>query len=674
MDDQRGSEGLARNADEAIRGVAWRPDAATLRRSLLQRLIERSGCGDYDGLLARIEADPEWYWSEALDDLGLIWQKRPERLWDLSHGIAWPAWFPGGSFNVADNALDRWIDAGQGDKVAMIAEADGGSVTQRTYRELLDETHRAAAGLLESGVKPGDRVGILMPMIAETVVAMLACGRIGAVTVPLFSGFGEDAIVTRLRDSGAMTLITVDAFYRRGKRIPLKLTADAALAELPGVVRCLVVRHTDGMCEMAEGRDVWWDEMATGETPVPAFPDTAADALAMIMYTSGTTGRPKGACHIQAGFPIKAAHDLAYCFDVQEDDVLFWLTDLGWMMGPWLILGGLLRGATIVLLEGTPDYPEPGRMWEMVERHRITVLGVAPTAIRALIPAGEAPVLATDRSSLRVLGSTGETWNPDPWWWFFDVVGERRCPIINYSGGTETSGGIISGVPILPQRACAFSGPVPGMVADIVDERGRELERGVGELVVKAPWVGMTTGFWSDPERYKATYWERFPGMWMHGDWAEIDSDGFWYIRGRSDDTMNIAGKRIGPSEIESAVVGEGSAREAAAIAIPHPVKGSAVAVFAVLRPGVTNGDETISAIRNEVSVRLGKSFRPEVIVCVDALPRTRNAKIIRRVIRAAWLGENAGDVSALENPEAVDAIRAAAEQHFRSQESNRKG
>lgn len=674
MDDQRGSEGLARNADEAIRGVAWRPDAATLRRSLLQRLIERSGCGDYDGLLARIEADPEWYWSEALDDLGLIWQKRPERLWDLSHGIAWPAWFPGGSFNVADNALDRWIDAGQGDKVAMIAEADGGSVTQRTYRELLDETHRAAAGLLESGVKPGDRVGILMPMIAETVVAMLACGRIGAVTVPLFSGFGEDAIVTRLRDSGAMTLITVDAFYRRGKRIPLKLTADAAIAELPGVVRCLVVRHTDGMCEMAEGRDVWWDEMATGETPVPAFPDTDADALAMIMYTSGTTGRPKGACHIQAGFPIKAAHDLAYCFDVQEDDVLFWLTDLGWMMGPWLILGGLLRGATIVLLEGTPDYPGPGRMWEMVERHRITVLGVAPTAIRALIPAGEAPVLATDRSSLRVLGSTGETWNPDPWWWFFDVVGERRCPIINYSGGTETSGGIISGVPILPQRACAFSGPVPGMVADIVDERGRALERGVGELVVKAPWVGMTTGFWSDPERYKATYWERFPGMWMHGDWAEIDSDGFWYIRGRSDDTMNIAGKRIGPSEIESAVVGEGSAREAAAIAIPHPVKGSAVAVFAVLRPGVTNGVETISAIRNEVSVRLGKSFRPEVIVCVDALPRTRNAKIIRRVIRAAWLGENAGDVSALENPEAVDAIRAAAEQHFRSQESNRKG
>jgi len=669
VDDQRGSDGFARNADEAVRGIAWRPDAETLRRSVLQRLIDRTGCEDYDGLLARIERDPEWYWSEALDDLGLVWKRQPERLCDLSRGIAWPTWFPAGSFNVADNALDRWVDAGQGDKVAVIAEADGGSVTQWTFRELLDDTNRAAVGLFEMGIKPGDRVGILMPMITETVVAMLACARIGAVTVPLFSGFGEDAIVTRLRDSGATALITVDAFYRRGKRIPLKLTAGNALAELPDIVRCVVVQHSDGMCEMSLGRDVWWRDIVTVETTIPSFSDTAADALAMIMYTSGTTGRPKGACHIQAGFPIKAAHDLAYCFDVQEDDVLFWLTDLGWMMGPWLILGGLLRGATIVLLEGTPDYPGPGRMWEMAERHRITVLGVAPTAIRALIPSGEAPVLATDRSSLRVLGSTGETWNPDPWWWLFNVVGERRCPIINYSGGTETSGGIISGVPILPQRACAFNGPVPGMVVDIVDEQGRALESGVGELVVKAPWVGMTTGFWNDPERYEATYWERFPGMWVHGDWAEIDADGFWYIRGRSDDTMNIAGKRIGPAEIESAVVAEGSAREAAAIAIPHPVKGSAVAVFAVLRPGVANSEATTAAIRNEVSVRLGKSFRPEIVACVDALPRTRNAKIMRRVIRAAWLGEDAGDVSALENPEAVDAIRSAATLHSGAQE-----
>jgi acetyl-CoA synthetase len=411
---------------------------------------------------------------------------------------------------------------------------------------------------------------------------------------------------------------------------------------------------------MHEGRDVWWGDVADVADVDPSVPETPADTPLMIMYTSGTTGRPKGAVHVHAGFPIKAAHDLAFCFDLQRDDVLFWLTDLGWMMGPWLIFGGLMRGSAIVLLEGTPDHPGPGRLWEMTERHRITVLGVAPTAIRALIPAGTEPVASTDRSSLRALGSTGETWNPDPWWWFFDIVGERRCPIINYSGGTETSGGIVSGLTILPQRACAFNGPVPGMIADVVDEAGRPMVTGVGELVVRAPWVGMTNGFWQDPARYEETYWSRFPGTWVHGDWAEIDEDGFWYIRGRSDDTMNIAGKRIGPAEIESAVVAEGSAREAAAIAIPHPVKGSEIAVVAVLRPGIEDSEPLRQAICEAVATRLGRSFRPGHVICVDALPRTRNAKIMRRMIRAAWLGENPGDASALENPEAVDAIRQA--------------
>jgi len=664
VSDQGRSGGLAQSAAEAVDGVAWRPDTATLQHSVLQRLIDRTGSGDFDGLLARIEADPEWYWSEALDDLGLVWQRRASKVWNLDKGIAWPEWFPGAAFNVVDSALDRWVDAGLGDKIAVIAEADGGAVTTRTYRDLFDETEHIASGMVEIGIRRGDRVGILMPMIAETVVAMLACARLGAITVPLFTGFGADAIATRLRDSGATALVTVDAFYRRGKRIPLKLTADAAVARLPDIARCVVVKHTDGMCEMVDGRDLWWHDVATSGSSGSPWPETPANTPFMIMYTSGTTGRPKGAVHIHAGFPIKAAHDLAYCFDLREDDVLFWLTDLGWMMGPWLILGGLTRGATIVLLEGTPDYPGPGRLWEMVERHRITVLGVAPTAIRALIPAGEEPVRATDRSSLRVLGSTGETWNPDPWWWYFDVVGERRCPIINYSGGTETSGGIVSGVPILPQRACAFNGPVPGMVADVVDGEGHPLETGVGELVVKAPWVGMTQGFWNDNDRYAETYWSRFGAMWVHGDWAEIDSDGYWYIRGRSDDTMNIAGKRIGPSEIESAVVAEGSTLEAAAIAIPHPVKGSAIAVFAVLQPGITDGDDTIELIRNGVAVRLGKAFTPEVVVCVEALPRTRNAKIMRRMIRAAWLGEDPGDASALENPDAVEVVRAAAARH----------
>jgi len=652
---------LATNAAEAVDGIAWVPDEVTLGRSRLQRLIDRTGAGTYAALLERIAEDPEWYWREALADLDLVWQRQPDRVWDLERGLAWPEWFPGGSFNFTQSALDRWVERGDGDRVAVIAERDDGTVETRTFRELRDETVRVAAGLRGAGVMPGDRVGVLMPMIPATVVAMLALARIQAVSVPLFSGFGEDAIVTRLRDSGATALITVDAFQRRGRLVPLKRIADGALAAVPEVSLCVVVRHEGGDCAMAACRDRWWDDLEQSSTDALKIPETPADTPCMVMYTSGTTGRPKGAVHIHAGFPIKAAHDLAYCFDLQSDDVLFWLTDLGWMMGPWLIFGGLMRGATIVLLEGTPDHPGPGRLWEMVERHRITVLGVAPTAIRALIPSGSAPVESTDRTSLRILGSTGETWNPDPWWWFFDTVGERRCPIINYSGGTEVSGGIISSVPILSQRACSFNGPVPGMVADIVDASCRTRPEGVGELVVRAPWVGMTNGFWNAPERYEATYWERFPGVWVHGDWAEIDGDGFWYIRGRSDDTMNIAGKRIGPAEIESAAVAGGVVREAAAVSLPDPVKGSAIAVVAVLHSGVTDSLELRSSIRESIGERLGKSFRPTHVLCVDALPRTRNAKIMRRMIRAAWLGEDPGDSSALENPEAVEAIRIAA-------------
>jgi acetyl-CoA synthetase len=652
---------LAATADEAVTGIAWRPDAATLRRSVLQRLIEHTGSGSYRGLLDRIAGDPAWYWREALDDLDLAWQRQPERIWDLDKGPAWPEWFPGGVFNCVESCVDQWVKRGEGDRVAVIAEADDGATRTMSFAQLHDAVIRAAAGLRATGIAPGDRVGVLMPMIPETVVAMLALARIQAVSVPLFSGYGEDAIATRLRDSGATALITADGFPRRGHRVPLKRTADAALAQVPEVRTCVVVQRDGRECAMQAGRDGWWHDIADVIDADPAIPETPADTPLMIMYTSGTTGRPKGALHIHAGFPIKATHDLAYCFDLQADDTLFWLTDLGWMMGPWLIFGGLMRGAAIVLLEGTPDYPGPGRLWEMVERHRVTVLGVAPTAIRALILAGTEPVRATDRSSLRALGSTGETWNPDPWWWYFDVVGERRCPIINYSGGTETSGGIISGLTILPHRACAFNGPVPGMVADIVDEHGEPIDRGVGELVVKAPWVGMTDGFWQAPERYIESYWSRFPGMWVHGDWAEVDADGFWYIRGRSDDTMKIAGKRVGPAEIESAVVAEGSAREAAAIAIPHPVKGSVIAVVAVLRPDVEDSDALHAAIRESVADRLGHAFRPEHVVCVEALPKTRNAKIMRRMIRAAWIGDDPGDFSALENPEAVDAIRAAA-------------
>jgi acetyl-CoA synthetase len=636
--------------------IAWHPTAEHLSRSRLLRLIERTGTSDYPGLLKRIAEDPEWYWREVLADLDLTWQQPYARVWDLSRGKMWPTWFPGAQFNYVASTLDRHVEGPLRNRQAVVWEGDDGETRTLTFAELGDLTNHAAQALRALGVAKGDRVGIFLPMIPETVAAVLACGKLGAIYVPLFSGFGEDALVSRLADAGATVLITADAACRRGKMLPMKAVADRAMARLPELRHCLVVRRAGTDVDVVDGRDHWWHEAIAAASTDAVTELVAADDPFMILYTSGTTGKPKGALHIHAGFPIKATHDLAYCFDLHDDDVLFWLTDLGWMMGPWLICGGLTLGATIVLFEGTPDYPDVDRIWQMVERHQVTTLGLAPTVIRSLMPHGEDAVRAADMSSLRVLGSTGETWNPDPWRWYFDIVGGGRCPIINYSGGTETSGGIVSGLPCLPIKPCSFTGPVPGMVADVVDDAGRAVRGGVGELVIREPWVGMTNGFWKANARYEETYWSRQPGVWVHGDFAEIDADGFWYIRGRSDDTLNVAGKRVGPAELESAAVAHGTVKEAAAVNVPHPVKGDAIIVFAVPRGDATAPDLP-DTVRRFIGERLGAPLRPERVVLVDDLPRTRNAKIMRRVIRAAWLGIDAGDLTALENPAAVEAI-----------------
>jgi acetyl-CoA synthetase len=384
----------------------------------------------------------------------------------------------------------------------------------------------------------------------------------------------------------------------------------------------------------------------------------------MIIYTSGTTGRPKGAVHVHAGFPIKAAHDLAYCFDLHDDDLLFWYTDLGWMMGPWAIGGGLMLGATLMLFEGTPDYPNPDRLWQIVDSHRVTVLGIAPTAIRALLTKGDEWPARHDLSSLRVLGSTGETWNPDPWQWYFEKIGGSRCPVINYSGGTETGGGIVGCDTISPIAPCSFTGPVPGMDADVVDDTGNPVRGAVGELIVRQPWVGMTAGFWRDNDRYLETYWSRFPETWVHGDWAEIDENGFWYIRGRSDDTLKVAGKRVGPAEVESAAVATGQVQEAAAIGIPDEIKGETVVVLCVPKVAEDVTDVLADQVRQAIGRHLGSALRPERVHFVKELPRTRNAKIMRRVIRAAYLGLPAGDTTALENPNAVEQVAAIGRSH----------
>jgi acetyl-CoA synthetase len=643
-----------------IGDVLWEPSPEVVRRSRLGRFMDAHGIGDLAELQRRSTADVEWFWGAVADDLGLRFRRPYDRVVDLSDGIQWPRWWPGGRMNIVDSCLDRWLESpAQAAKPAVVWEGEGGEVRRLTYRELDAEVRRLAGALRRLGVSTGDRVAVYLPLVPEAAVALLACARLGAIFLPLFSGYGAAAIAGRLNDGGAKVLLCADGFFRRGQVIRMKETADQALAEAPGVEHVVVLRRVGREVPWTEGRDHDWAELVGAGSPDEARAEELdPETPLMVIYTSGTTGKPKGAVHVHGGFPVKTAQDMAHGFDVQPDDVVFWYTDLGWMMGPWLVFGSLLLGATMVLYDGTPDTPGPDRLWQMVERHRVTVLGVSPTLVRGLMSAGAEHPRRHDLSSLRVLGGTGEPWNPEPFLWYFREVGGGRVPVINYTGGTEIAGGILCGNVLSRVRPCSFA-ELPGMAADVVDEHGRSVRGEVGELVVRQPWPGMTRGFWGSRERYLETYWSRFPGVWVHGDWAYVADDGLWYVLGRSDDTIKVAGKRLGPAEVESVLVGDEAVAESAAIGVPDELKGEALVCFVVLRPGVQPGPELAERLKDEVAEAMGRPLRPRAVNFVADLPRTRNAKILRRLVRSVYLGQAPGDLSALENPAALEAIDA---------------
>jgi acetyl-CoA synthetase len=639
--------------------IAWRPSAEYIERSRLTAFMRKHRLDSFDELMTRSTTDLEWFWRAVMDDLGIQFHEPFTRVIDLAPGIARPKWCVGGRMNIVHNCLEKWAGTPTANRHAVRWEGEEGSVRALTYAELLQEVNRAAGGLRALGIGRGDRVALFMPMCPELVTAFFAVIKVGGIVLPLFSGYGADAVITRLQDAGAKALITSDGFWRRGQPVKLKEIADASVAAVPSVEHVIVARRI-GADITIRSQDIWWTDLVAGQSDSSATENTGADEPMMIIYTSGTTGRPKGAVHSHCGFPIKTAQDMVHCFDVQDGDTMYWVSDMGWMMGPWEVIGMTLLGGTMVLYDGALDFPAPDRLWSLVERHRVNVLGVSPTLIRALMRHGEAPVRAHDLSSLRILGSTGEPWNPEPWKWFFDVVGRGRLPIINYSGGTEVSGGLVGGNVLTPLKPAAFAGPPPGIAADVVDDQGRPVRNQVGELIVRTPWIGMTRGFWNDDERYVQAYWSRFPDVWVHGDWAAIDDDGLWYILGRSDDTIKVAGKRLGPAEVESVLVDDPAVLEAAAIGVPDEMKGQALVCFCVLRPGHTANADLTARLTSLVVDRLGKPLKPRAIEFVRDLPKTRNAKVMRRVIRSAYLGEDPGDVSSLENPQAVDEIRLA--------------
>jgi acetyl-CoA synthetase len=566
----------------------------------------------------------------------------------------------GGRMNIVHNLVDKYVQDGRGDRPALVWEGEEGATRTLTYQQLYGEVNKAANALRSLGLGKGDAIGLFMPMTPEIVIALLAVARIGGIILPLFSGYGAGAIISRLADADAKALFAADGAFRRGKAVEMKSIADEAAAGTSTLRHMIVLKRTGQPVHMQEGRDHWWHELVEGQSPAAPAEDTSAEDPLMIIYTSGTTGKPKGALHTHCGFPVKAAQDMAFGTDVHPGDVIYWMTDMGWMMGPWLVFGALALGAALFLYDGAPDFPGPDRLWALVERHKITQLGVSPTLIRTLIPHGEEPFKKHDLSSLRFFASTGEPWNPDPWMWLFREVGDGKRPIINYSGGTEISGGIVMGNPLLPLKPCAFSAPCPGIAADVFDESGHPVREAVGELVIKAPWIGMTRGFWKDRSRYLDTYWSRWPDVWVHGDFAAVDKDGLWYILGRSDDTIKIAGKRLGPAEVESILVEHPDVVESAAIGIPHEIKGSELVVFAVLKKGVQASDALRGQLRDRIVAAMGKPLAPHAVLFVSDLPKTRNAKVMRRMIRSAYLGQDPGDTSSLVNPEAVEEIRQA--------------
>ena len=618
----------------------WEPSEETLAHANVVRLMRAHGLEDYWELQRRSQEEPEWFWPAAVEDMGLEFTQPWADVVDVSRGPEWATWFVGGRLNIAWNCVHRWAER-RPDEVGAVFAGEDGSRRELTFAELSRETTRLAEGLVAFGVEPGDRIAIYMPMSPEVAIASHACAHVGAVQVPIFSGFAAPAVAQRLQDSEAKVVITADRSLRKGKWLEMRETVEQAVAEAPSVEHVVTWSREEG----------GWDGVELGECVLPPL-EVDSEHPYLLTYTSGTTGRPKGVLHVQGGFLVSIAREVAYQADGHEDDVILFATDMGWIMGPWTVVGGGALGCRLVFCEGAPDQPSD-RLWRQIEREGVTILGCSPTLVRALIPHGEPQA---DLSTLRTIVTTGEPWNPDPYRWLFEHVGGGRCPIINCSGGTEVGACFLSPTPAIPIKECSLGGPALGMAMDVVDESGRSLvESGeVGELVCRKPFPGMTRGFWRDPERYLETYWSRIPGLWVHGDWASVDDDGYWYLHGRSDDTLNLAGKRIGPAELESAAVAHPAVAEAAAVGIPHEVKGESAWVFCVLKPGAEASEQEIA---DEVGAALGKAFRPERVVFVSALPKTRSAKIVRRAVRATALGQEPGDLSSVENPEALEEI-----------------
>ena len=635
--------------------ILWRPtEHAWTRESHVARFMRAHGIADVAALRTASVRDTAWFWDAALRDMGVEWFTPYTRVRDDSRGFPWTRWFTDGRINVTHNCLDRHVRDGHGPEPALLAEGDAGepgAARTVTFAELAALVDRCAGAMRAAGIGPGDRVGLYAPMQVPTVVVLLATMKLGAICVPVFCGYGVEALRERLASCEARILFACGTLRRRGRATDTASIARAAAAATPSI-QSLVWTDTPD-----------WETFLGSAPAHAACAATEAEAPALILYTSGTTGRPKGTVHTHAGCLAQMGKELRYAFDARPGEPFFWVTDIGWMMGPWEIIGCLLYRTPVVLFDGAPDFPTSDRLWEICARRQVVTLGVSPTLIRLLMRAtgGRGPA-GHDLHHLRVLGSTGEVWDESSYRWYFEQVGGKRCPVMNISGGTEIIGCHLSPLPLDELKACSLGGPGLGMDAAVFTEAGQPAPRGTtGHLVCRQPAPSMTKSFLHDDARYQETYFEKFPGVWCHGDWARVDEDGHWFLSGRTDDTLKVAGKRVGPGEIEDALIAHAGVSEAAVIGVPDEIKGMALVCFVVLRPGATTSEEDLKA---QVARQVGKPLTPKQVFTVAALPKTRSGKIVRAAITRAFLGLPAGDLTSVDNPHALEAITALTASH----------
>ncbi len=641
----------------------WTPTPELIENSVLTAFLRKVGEPNYESLRARADADPGWLMEQVFAFCDFRYYRPPTQMLDTSRGEPWARWCVGATTNMVLNCIDRHRGTPAWDRPYLVWEGEQPEEQRSlSYREFDAEVCRLSGALRAQGIGKGDVVGIYMPNIPETFVAFFAILKIGAIVMPLFSGFGPQPIITRLNDGGARAVITADGTWRRGQVGAMKPVLDEALREVPSVQSVIVVRRLGERLDtpMQAGRDRWWDECLSGQSPVLATEPMDASDAAVLLYTSGTTGKPKGCVWTHVSFlGSMVTRDMHICCDFRGSDRYFFLSDMGWMVGAMCACIPGYFGGSLLVAEGTPDYPDTGRFWRLVQDHKVTYLGVAPTLIRNLMRYGDEEVERYDLSSLRLLHSGGEAWTAAPWQWFFRHVGKGRLPVLNIVGGTEVGGCNLVSTLHHPQRPSSFAGPALGVNLAIVDESGRPVPDGVvGELVLRRANIGMTKSLWKDDARYLDSYWNPMPGLWVHGDFVRRDADGMYYVLGRSDDTIKVSGKRTGPTEIENLLTATGTVSEVAVIGVPDESKGSALVCVCVPMPGV-NADEALrQRLSKAVVDGMGTSYRPRAVVFADELPKTRNLKVMRRVVRAVYQNGDPGDLSALVNPHTVDDLR----------------